>query len=29
MDGDLEELTQSLSSQYQADLLAALGEQAA
>lgn len=29
MDGDLEELTQALSSQYQADLLAALGEQAA
>ena len=29
MDGDLDEQTQSLSSQYQADLLAALGEQAA
>ena len=29
MDGDLDELTQALSSQYQADLLAALGEQAA
>ena len=29
MDGDLDELTQALSSQYQADLLAALSEQAA
>lgn len=29
MDGDLDELTQALSSQYQADQLAALGEQAA
>lgn len=29
MDGDLDELNQALSSQYQADLLAAMGEQAA